>query len=60
MSNLGSSLGTALAGFDPRGGVGSRWTFAYALTALALISLIGLGIAFALPNQQRPARDATG
>ena len=57
VSNLGSSLGTALAGsiLVAASAPGGR-PFAYALTALALISLIGLGIAFALPNQPRPAR----
>jgi hypothetical protein len=61
VSNLGSSLGTALAGsiLVAASHPGGR-PFAYALTALALTSLLGLGIAFALPSQPRPAGDALG
>jgi predicted MFS family arabinose efflux permease len=56
VSNLGSSIGTALAGSilvaasSPQG-----HPFAAALTALLVVVLIGLVLAILLPAQPRPA-----
>jgi MFS family permease len=56
VSNLGSSLGVALAGsIIAAASVPGRHPFALSLTIMAVISLIGVVIAFLLPNQQ-PAR----
>jgi MFS family permease len=56
VSNLGSSLGVALAGsiLAATALPGSR-TYAYSLIVLVVISLLGLGAAFAIPRQQAPA-----
>jgi MFS family permease len=54
LSNLGSSIGVALAGSiiaaasNPEG-----HPFAFALVVMLVVALMGLGIAFSLPNQVR-------
>ena len=54
VSNLGSSLGTAIAGTILVAGITSTPTRAYALAmiALAIIGLLGLAAALMLPKQQ--------
>jgi MFS family permease len=56
ISNLGSSLGTALAGslLVAASHPGGK-PFALSLTTLIVVSLIGLAIAFALPNRRQTA-----
>lgn len=55
ISNLGSSLGTAVAGSILISRLGDR-SYAAAMIVLALIGLIGLGAAMFLPAQRvRPS-----
>ena len=53
VSNLGSSLGVALAGsIIAAASVPGGHPFALSLTVMLVISVIGMGIAFLLPNRQ--------
>jgi predicted MFS family arabinose efflux permease len=53
VSNLGSSLGVALAGsIIAAASVPGGHPFALSLTIMLVISVIGIGIAFLLPNRQ--------
>jgi MFS family permease len=56
VSNLGSSLGTAIVGsvLTAQAAIGGR-PFASALLTVAVIALLGLGAALLLPPQPRPA-----
>ena len=57
VSNLGSSLGTAIAGTILVAGLASpERSYALAMIVLAVIGVIGLGAALALPG--RPAEAA--
>ncbi len=58
VSNLGSSLGTAIVGSVLVAGNTSGGSYARALVALAVISLIGLGAAMLLPAGPRQAQPA--
>jgi predicted MFS family arabinose efflux permease len=55
ISNLGSSLGTAVAGTILVSGLTNR-SYAASMIVLAIIGMVGLGAAFLLPTQ--PARHA--
>jgi MFS family permease len=58
VSNLGSSLGVALAGsIIAAASIPGRHPFALSLTIMLVISIIGVGIAFLLPNRQSAARE---
>jgi MFS family permease len=58
ISNLGSSLGVALAGsIIAAASVPGRHPFALSLTIMLVISIIGVGIAFLLPNRQPAPRE---
>ncbi len=60
VSNLGSSLGVAFAGsIIAAASVPGRHPFALSLTIMLVISVIGVGIAFLLPNRQPATRDGT-
>jgi hypothetical protein len=61
VSNLGSSLGTALAGsvLVAAGTPGGR-PFGLALATMLVITVIGLGLALALPKQTEPAAQPGG
>ncbi len=61
VSNLGSSLGTALAGsvLVAAGTPGGR-PFGLALATMLVITIIGLGLALALPKQTEPAAQPGG
>ena len=51
ISNLGSSLGTAIAGtilVSPT----FKWSYAAAMIALAVLGIVGLGAAMLLPRQR--------
>jgi MFS family permease len=50
-SNLGSSLGTAVAGTILVSGLTNR-SYAAAMSVLAIIGIVGLGAALFLPTQQ--------
>jgi hypothetical protein len=54
VSNLGSSLGTAIAGTILVAGL-DRGAYAAALVALAVVGVIGLGAATGLPRGNAPA-----
>ena len=57
ISNLGSSLGTAVAGTILVSGLSNR-SYAAAMIVLAIIGIVGLGAALFLPTQQaQPALD---
>jgi MFS family permease len=61
VSNLGSSLGVALAGsIIAAASVPGRHPYAVSITIMLVISLIGLGIAFLLPNRQPAPKDGAG
>jgi predicted MFS family arabinose efflux permease len=51
ISNLGSSLGTAVAGTILVSGLSNR-SYAASMIVLAIIGIVGLGAAFFLPTQQ--------
>jgi len=53
VSNLGSSLGTAIAGTILVAGL-DRGAYAAALVTLAVIGVIGLGAATGLPRENAP------
>jgi MFS family permease len=55
VSNLGSSIGTALAGSILVAAAPKGHPFASALTLLVVVTLIGLVLALLLPRQTRPA-----
>jgi predicted MFS family arabinose efflux permease len=58
VSNLGSSLGTAIAGTILVSGLTDR-SYGLAMVSLAVVGLIGLGAAVLLPTSPaQPARDA--
>jgi MFS family permease len=58
VSNLGSSLGVALAGsIIAAASVPGGHPFAISLTIMLVISVIGIGIAFRLPNRQPAPRE---
>ncbi len=58
VSNLGSSLGVALAGsIIAAATVSGRHPHALSITIMLVISLIGLAIAFLLPNRQPAPRE---
>jgi MFS family permease len=61
ISNLGSSLGTAVAGTILVSGLTNR-SYAASMIVLAIIGIVGLGAAFFLPSQrvQAHARRLTG
>jgi MFS family permease len=59
VSNLGSSLGTAIAGtILLSAATGGDHSYALAMIALAIVALIGLGVSLFLPSN--PVRDQTG
>jgi MFS family permease len=59
VSNLGSSIGTAIAGTILVAGLGdANRSYGVAMLVLAVIGLIGLGVSFFLPGAERaPAAD---
>ncbi len=58
VSNLGSSLGVAFAGsIIAAASVPGRHPFLLSLTTMLVISIIGIGIAFLLPNRQPAPRE---
>jgi MFS family permease len=58
VSNLGSSLGVALAGsIIAAASVPGRHPFALSLTIMLVVAVIGMGLAFLLPNRQSAARE---
>jgi len=58
VSNLGSSLGVALAGsIIAAASVPGGHPFALSLTIMLVISVIGIGIAFLLPNRQQEPKE---
>jgi predicted MFS family arabinose efflux permease len=57
ISNLGSSLGTAVAGTILVSNIG-KTSYAAAMIVLAVIAFGGLGAAMLLPKQSVPARKA--
>jgi MFS family permease len=58
VSNLGSSLGTAIAGTILVSDLAGDRSYALALVALAVAGFIGLGAAWLLPKGPRPGRVA--
>jgi MFS family permease len=57
LSNLGSSFGTAIAGTILVSGLGTgNQAYSLALATLAVIGLIGLGVALLLPSKVEPQR----
>lgn len=59
VSNLGSSLGTAIAGTILVAGL-STGAYAIAMAALAAVGFIGLGAAVHLPRDPGPSGSPTG
>ncbi len=58
VSNLGSSLGVALAGsIIAAASVPGRHPFLLSLTVMLVISVIGVGIAYLLPNRQAAPKE---
>ena len=61
ISNLGSSLGTAIAGTILVAGLADpKRSYGVAMLVLAVIGLIGLGAAFRLPAGEPSTQDASG